>query len=68
MFIMLFNIEQGILGEETLVNIWSFAKSASVSTLQSFPLYGIAIIDNGNDSPTHFPCLEISDVNHDSKK
>ena len=40
MFIMLFSIEQSILAEETLANLWSFAKSANVSTLQSFPPYG----------------------------
>ena len=36
-FVMLFSIE------ETLVNLWSFAKSTNVSTLQSFPPYGICI-------------------------
>ena len=41
MFIMLFNIEQGVLAEETLGNLWQFAKSATVSTLQSFRLYGM---------------------------
>ena len=40
MFIMLFSIEQSILAKETLANFWSFAKSANVSTLQSFPPYG----------------------------
>ena len=35
---MLFNIEQGILAEETLADLWQFAKSPNVSTLQSFPL------------------------------
>ena len=39
---MLFSIEQSILAEETLANLWSLAKSANVSTLQSFPLYGIS--------------------------
>ena len=37
---MLFSIEQSILAEETLANLRSFAKSANVSTLQSFPPYG----------------------------
>ena len=32
---MLFSIEQSILAEETLANLWSLAKSANVSTLQS---------------------------------
>ena len=31
---------QSILAEETLANLWSFAKSANVSTLKSFPPYG----------------------------
>ena len=31
------SIEQSILAEETLANLWSFTKSANVSTLQSFP-------------------------------
>ena len=39
---MLFSTEQSILAEETLANLWSFAKSANVSTLQSFPPYGIS--------------------------
>ncbi len=38
MFIMLFSIEQSILPEETLVNLWSFTKSANV---QNFPPYSI---------------------------
>ena len=38
---MLFNIEQGVLAEETLGNLWQFAKSATVSTLQSFRLCGM---------------------------
>ena len=42
---MLFSIEQSILAEETLMNLWSFAKSANVLTLQSFPPYGITIED-----------------------
>ena len=25
-------------------------------------------MDNGNDSPAHIPCLEISDEKHDSNK
>ena len=37
---MLFSIEQSILAEETLANLWLFAKSADVSSLQSFPPYG----------------------------
>ena len=32
---MLLSIEQSILAEETLANLWSFAKSANVSTLVS---------------------------------
>ena len=39
MFIMLFSIKQSILDEETLANLWSFAKSTNVSTLQSFSPY-----------------------------
>ena len=39
---MLFSIEQSILAEETLANLWSFAKSANVPTLQSFPPYSIS--------------------------
>ena len=38
---MLFSIEQSILAEGTLANLWSFAKSTNVSTLQSFPPYDI---------------------------
>ena len=38
---MLLSIEQSILAEETLENFWSFTKSADVSTLQSYPPYGI---------------------------
>ena len=41
MFMMLLiSIKQGILAEETLTNLWSFAKSTNFSTLQSFPPYG----------------------------
>ena len=40
---MLFSIEQSILAEETLANLWSFAKSANAFTLQSFPPYGYII-------------------------
>ena len=40
---MLFSMEQSILAEETLANLWLFTKSANVSTLQSFPLYGSRI-------------------------
>ena len=43
MFTMLFNIKQGILAEETLANLWLFAKSAIVYTLQSFPLYMVNV-------------------------
>ena len=41
---MLFSMEQSILAEETLANLWSFAKSANVSTFQTFPSYGITIL------------------------
>ena len=34
---MLFNIEQCILVEEGLENLWQFAKFVNVSTLQSLP-------------------------------
>ena len=37
---MNFNVEQSTLDEETLANLWSFVKSASVSPLQGFPLCG----------------------------
>ena len=43
MFIILFCIEQSILTEETLANLWSFAKSANVFTLQSFPPYSMSM-------------------------
>ena len=42
---MLFSIEQSILAEETLMNLWSFTKSANVFTLQSFPPYGNGIAE-----------------------
>ena len=35
---MLLSIKQSTLDEETLANLWSFVKSASVSPLQGFPL------------------------------
>ena len=40
---MLFSIKQSILAEETLANLWSFAKSANVSTLQSFSPYTVLV-------------------------
>ena len=43
-FIMLFNIKQCILVEEGLANLWQFAKSVTVSTLQSLPLYSNEIM------------------------
>ena len=42
---MLFSIEQSILTEETLANLWSFAKSVNVSTFQSFPSYSTCTYD-----------------------
>ena len=50
-----FSIEQSILAEETLTNLWSFTKSANVSTLQSFPPYGNPQnFDVGNKFTTKF--------------
>ena len=43
MLIMLFSIEQSILTEETLANLWSFAKFANVPP--KFPSIQYKVID-----------------------
>ena len=64
---MLFSIKQSILAEETLANVWSFAKSANVSTLQSFPL--ILVNDSITSQYCRLQCDQVfSSCCHDHTK
>ena len=54
MFVML---EQSILAEETLANLWSFTKSANVSTLQ-ISLHTVCFIPTSQDASQNLWILQ----------